>query len=86
MSALIKKRNNNERLVYESPIYRDEDSKIDKSDLRVIDRLQHGCHEVRVLVTQIREGERFRAWHTITEVQDLDDLILSLQALRETYE
>lgn len=90
MSALIKKPRTGVKTVFDVS---HELSSCVTARLRIIDcESLIGKSEVRVVVDRViknpdgRLVERVSEHFAITHVQDLDDLILALTALRETYE
>jgi Tfp pilus assembly protein PilO len=82
MSALIKKNHSSDTTVVEI-----NDQLVQcVRRLRVIERVRPSGAQIDLLMEKVSDTAASSMLMTITHVQDLDDLILALTALRETYE
>lgn len=82
MTALIKKLMLDDKVIVEIDDQRAQCLK----RLRVIERVRPGGAQIDLLMEKVGNNSAASMLMTITHVQDLDDLILALTALRETYQ
>lgn len=82
MSALIKKVHETDKTIVE---INDRMANCVRR-LRVIERVRPGGAQIDLLMEKVSNSTVSSMLMTITHVQELDDLVLALTALRETYE